>query len=70
MRYSLDFWALVVYYKGYCARQFEMYGVEKRAHFVNFNIDYKISLLSRAVLLRYVVGQNQGHSVVLPGLKK
>ena len=42
----------------------------ERGIFVNFNTSSKISLCSRALVLRYDVGQNQGYRIALSDLKK
>ena len=52
------------------ACQFEMFCCGEKGIFVNFNTDSKISLCSRALFLRYVVGQNRGYHISLSDFKQ
>ena len=42
----------------------------EKGTFVNFNTDSEISLLPRALFLRYGVGRKEGYRIALSDLKK
>ena len=69
MRHSLNYWTLVLFYKGCYICQFEIFCCREKGIFVNFSTDSKISLCSRALFLRHVVGQNQSYRIALSDFK-
>ena len=52
-------------YKGHNVCQFEIFSCGEKGIFINFNTDSNISLCSRTLFLRYVVGQNRGYLIAL-----
>ena len=70
IRQSLNFWTLVLFYKGYYVGQYKMFCCGEKGIFVNCNTDSKINLCYRALFLRYVAGQNRGYRIALSDFKK